>query len=203
MKLYRTLKTALAHSHEVRSLKITVDGDFPQELLGLPHLQELYLEGALTSFPSSLQHEWKELETLSLKVTGFDGDLRSLLQLPRLKNLKLIETELKQLLLPLGIHSPLRFLTLKSCQLKKLPEEFNQFTHLEELNLSGNCLQDLPAGIADLVSLKRMNLDSNHFEIYPAPLTRLPQLRHLSLDSNLFSEAEKARIQRQYHLTIH
>jgi Leucine-rich repeat (LRR) protein len=52
----------------------------------------------------------------------------------------------------------------------------------------------------DLIRLKRLNLDQNQFSLFPDIIGKMSSLSHLSIDGNAFSEDEKARIQRQYHI---
>lgn len=203
MKLYKSLKSALAVREEVTALKLSVSGDLPPEIFAFPHLRELYLEGDLKEVSKDIQ-EWKKLELLSLKLTYKPLHLSSIFALPSLRNLKIIETPVATFQLPLGhVRAPLVSLTMKSADLSGLPQEIGMLGGLEELNLSSNELQDLPEGFKDLTRLKRLNLDQNRFTRFPDFLGSMPSLRHLSLDNNLFPEEEKERVQRQFHLTIH
>lgn len=201
MKLYKSLNGALKERESVQALKINVkDKTFPSELLDFPHLTELYLEGNCTDFPHEVS-SWKELKILSIKWHLFQGDLSSVFNLESLQNLKIIDTPLHSLILPLGqITSPLRSLTIKGCQLIRLPEEIAMLSDLEEMNLSGNELTSLPVSLMDLKKLKRLNLDDNKFKEFPNHIKRLPALAHLSIDRNHFDEEELARIQRNYHI---
>lgn len=203
MKLYKNLSTALKEREEVRAIKLSLKGGkFPEELFDLTHLEEAYLEGDCESFPSHIP-DWKNLRVLSLKWENFKGDLSPVFSLPLLENLKIIETPLKTFLLPLGIVSaPLKFLTIKGCKLEKLPEEISMLSKLQELYLPGNSLEELPHSFRELTLLKRLNLDSNQFQIFPDFIKSLPYLTHLSIDQNNFSEDEKARIQREFHIWV-
>ena len=115
---------------------------------------------------------------------------------------KIIQTPLSSLQLPLGhALSPISSLTIKDCGLKTLPEEISILTHLNEMNLSGNALSSLPHAFINLKKLKRLNLDHNEFKIFPDLIKNMPHLAHISMDHNSFSEEEKARIQREFHIT--
>jgi Leucine-rich repeat (LRR) protein len=70
------------------------------------------------------------------------------------------------------------------------------------MNLSGNQLSSLPFGFGQLKNLRRLNLDLNQFYKFPNLITSLPSLHHLSIDDNPFSDEEKARIQRVFHLHL-
>lgn len=201
MKLYKNLATAHKERQDVQALKISVKGeDFPEELLDFPNLTELYLEGNCSKFPDRAPN-WEHLKTLSIKWPLFKGDLSSVFRLPHLSNLKIIETPIKQFLLPLGnTPAPLKSLTIKDSGLVQLPEELSMLWQLEELNLSGNSLKELPKSFVDLRNLKRLNLDSNNFKIFPDEVKRMPKLAHLSIDNNKFDENEKSRIQRDFHI---
>ncbi len=203
MKLHKTLAGALEKSTDVLALKLTLKRpSFPRELFDLPNLRELYLEGTCSEWPDETL-PWKELRVLSLKLPGLQGSIASVFGLPQLVNLKLLQTPLRALLLPLGhIPAPLKSLTLKDCGLRELPQEISLLTHLSELNLSGNKLQKLPEGFVDLPGLSRLNLDHNQFERFPDLVKKMATLTHLSIDRNLFSEEEKERIQREFHVWV-
>jgi Leucine-rich repeat (LRR) protein len=202
MKLYKNLTNALSEREAVRAIKLSLkDLNFPAGLFDLPHLEEAYLEGECKNFPDKIQG-WNKLKILSIKWSNFTGDLSPLFSLPSLENLKIIETPIKTIILPLGkINAPLKFLTIKSCNLEKLPEEISMCTQLQDLYLPGNNLKELPFAFKELQKLKRLNLDSNAFANFPNQIKSMPNLGHLSIDGNLFSEEEKARIQREFNLS--
>lgn len=202
MKLFKNLSSAVNSSEEVKALKINIKSEaFPSELLTLEHLEELYLDGNCKVFP--LSPAWKNLRVLSIKWPKFEGNLSDLFSLPFLENLKIIETPIKQFLLPLGeVGSPLKSLTIKDCGLEKLPEEISMLSELKEMNLSGNKLSILPFSFKELRSLGRLNLDQNLFSVFPEVLESMVNLKHLSLDQNAFTEEEKSRIQRHFHMWI-
>ncbi len=201
MKLYKDLKAASKVRQEVRALKVTVRTNvFPSELMDFPYLEELYLDGNCTSFPEDGPN-WNNLRVLSIKWPQFSGDLSSLFNLSRLENLKIIETPQRTFILPLGhAASPLKSLTIKDCGLECLPEEISILSYLTDMNLSGNHLTQLPYSLIDLKNLGRLNLDGNKFEIFPDVIKKIPKLSHLSIDQNLFTDDEKARIQREFHI---
>lgn len=201
MKLYKNLTAALKEREEVRAIKLSLkDKTFPLELFDLPNLEEVYLDGICETFPDKIQG-WKHLKILSIKWEKFSGDLSPVFSLPKLENLKIIETPIKTFLLPLGkINAPLKFLTIKSCGLEKLPEEISMFVNLQEFHLPGNNLSALPFAFKELKELKRLNLDSNAFKIFPDLIKSMKALGHLSIDGNVFDEDEKARIQRDFHI---
>lgn len=201
MNLYKNLATASKESHAVEALKLTIrTSEFPVELFHFPNLQELYLDGDCANFPRML--EWRKLKTLSIKWPNFKGDLSPLFSLPALENLKVIETPIKTFLLPLGQATPLKHLTLKDCGLQFLPEEISMLTSLNELQLPHNNLSTLPHSFKTLPKLKRLNLDSNQFTIFPEVFKLMKQLSHLSIDGNPFSDEEKDRIQREFHIWL-
>jgi Leucine-rich repeat (LRR) protein len=200
VKLYKNLATALKEADQVKAIKISLCGKFPEELFLLTELEEAYLEGSCDVLPMNFKG-WSKLKILSVKWEGFTGDLSALFRLPTLQNLKIIETSIKTFLLPLGlIPAPLKHLTIKSCGLEKLPEEVSMLQSLEELQLQGNELNTLPFAFKELKQLKRLNLDQNRFQKFPDQIRSMPKLGHLSIDGNEFSEEEKERIQREFHI---
>lgn len=202
MKLFKSLAQATREREEVRALKINVkEESFPENLLDFPNLGELYLEGNCKRFPST--PGWAQLKVLSIKWPLFNGDLSPLFDLPALENLKIIETPMKSFRLPLGhAAAPLKSLTIKDCNLEKLPEEISMLQEVTELNLSGNKLTRLPASFIALKNLKRLNLDKNSFSKFPDAIKSIPALGHLSIDGNQFPEEEKERIQREFHIWV-
>lgn len=202
MKLYKNLTTSLKERDDVRAIKLTLPSShFPLEIFDLPHLEEAYLEGVCETFPDKIQG-FNKLKVLSIKWEKFSGDLSSILSLPALENLKIIETPMKMFLLPLGrINAPLKFLTIKGSGLEKLPEEISMCTQLQEIHLPGNKLRELPHSFKELQKLKRLNLDSNQFEKFPDQIKLMKNLGHLSIDGNKFPEEEKERIQREFHIS--
>jgi Leucine-rich repeat (LRR) protein len=203
MTLYKNLNTALKERENVTQIKISIKGEnFPVELLDFPALEEAYLEGDCTNLPADISG-WSKLRVLSIKWSGYKGDLSHLFSLPKLENLKIIETPMKRFLLPLGkVAAPLKHLTIKSCGLEVLPEEVSMLTYLNELSLPHNNLSRLPHAFADLDYLKRLNLDSNAFTLFPDVIKQMKTLSHLSFDSNNFSEEEKERIQREFNIWV-
>ncbi len=203
MKLHKSLAGAVKERSEVQALKLSIKGTtFPRELFDFPNLTELHLEGQCREWPDEVL-PWKELRTLTMKWPSLQGSITSAFRLPKLENLKVIDTPLKTFLLPLGnVPAPLKSLTLKDCGLTELPEEISLLSKLYEINLSGNNLKKLPAGFIDLRSLKRLNLDHNHFERFPDLVKKMPTLSHLSIDRNPFPEEERERIQREFHVWV-
>lgn len=201
MKLYKNLSSALKERDEVRAIKISIKSKkFPMEIFDFPNLEEAYLDGECEIFPDSILG-WSKLKILSIKWANFTGDLSAVFSLPSLENLKIIETPVKMFLLPLGkINAPIKFLSIKSCGLQKLPEEVSMLVFVQEMHLPGNALTELPFSFKELSSLKRLNLDNNSFQKLPNQIKQMKNLAHLSIDSNQFGEDEKARIQREFFI---
>lgn len=204
MALFKNLAGAQKQRTDVTALKLTLkDKTLPPELFDFPHLEELYLEApALSELPATLAG-WSALRVLQLRAPAFRGSLAELFRLPKLENLKVLETPLEPLLLSLGgARAPLRLMTLKACGLTALPLEFGELSTLSELHLPQNLLTDLPPSFVDLTRLKRLNLDSNQLAQFPRALEQMEALGHLSIDNNRFSQDEKDRIQRLFSLTV-
>jgi Leucine-rich repeat (LRR) protein len=202
MKLYKNLSLALKEKDEVFAIKLTLKGSFPKDLYHLPHLTELYLEGSCKEFYFE-KHHWLKLKTLSIKWEDFSGDLSGIFTLPSLENLKINDTPLRKIIFPLGsIQAPLKLLTIKNCHLESLPEEISMMDSLQELFVPGNKLKELPQSFYGLANLKRLNIDGNQFATFPNVIKKMPYLKSVSADHNLFNEDEKARIQREFNLTV-
>lgn len=202
MKLYKNLNAALKEPAEVLALKVTLknQNEFDQ-ILNFVNLRELYLEGDCEFLPAHFP--WKDLKIISLKFNHFKDQVTPLFSLPKLENLKVIETPIKNVLLPIGHSvSPIKILTLKDCAIESLPEEISMFIELRELYLPKNKLKTLPVSFQFLKNLKRLNLDSNDFSKFPDIIQKLKNLSHLSIDNNHFSEDEKARIQREFNIWL-
>lgn len=200
MKLYKSLSTALKDREDVLALKLTLKEALPLEIFDLENLEEVYLDGAVQGFPDQFTG-WQKVKTLAIKWESFKGDLSPLFGLPKLQNLKIVETPIDTFRLPLGhVSAPLTSLTVKGCGLKKLPEEISMLNGLLELHLGGNELEELPFAFRELQKLKRLNLDQNNFKNFPDFFKQMKTLGHLSIDGNKFSEDEKSRIQREFHI---
>lgn len=202
MKLFKSLKSALSNKDEVTHLKLTLKVEFPKEIFQFQNLRELYLDGECEMIPKLTP--LKRLELLALTSMNFKEGLEEVLCHPHLRNLKLIGLKLPEFSIPsLSELSPLLSLTLKECGLREISPAIARFHLLSELNLDGNLLSKLPNEFKSLHFLKRLNLDRNDFKTFPSVLSELNSLKHVSLDGNSFDEEEKARIQREYHLTVH
>lgn len=204
MKSTKKINDTVIRQSGEKILRIDIKSKvFPIELIDFGEIEELYLLGECEEFPVESPH-WHKLKTLSIKLPKFKGDLSSLFKLKSLENLKIIETPIDSFRLPLGhIVSPIKFLTIKGCGLKFLPEEISMLENVKEMNLSENNLESLPQSIVDLKFLKRLNLDSNKFSRFPDHIKDVKGLSYLSLDKNCFSEEEVYRIQREFNLTLH
>ena len=203
MAMFKSLQEALTTPELCTVLKLTVKSDeLPRELLALPELTELHLEAPLLSRLPELAGHFRKLRLLSLKAPKGGLDVSSLFFLPKLENLKIIETPLGAFRMTLGQYmAPLKSLTLKSCSVTVLPLEIGEFGSLAELSLPDNHLEALPFTFVTLKTLRRLNLDGHAFTQFPDILRQLTDLQHLSLDGNRFSATEKARIQRQFNIT--
>lgn len=202
MKLYKNLSQALKETEKVFAIKLSLKGTFPKEIYHLPNLSDVYLEGSCKDFNFEKRH-WTQVRSLSIKWQDFSGDLSEIFTLPKLENLKIIDTPLKRITFPLGtIPAPLKFLTIKNSSLDFLPEEISMMDNLLELFVPGNRLKELPASFYELRNLRRLNIDSNEFSTFPNVIKKMPNLKAVSADNNAFDEEEKARIQREFNLTV-
>ncbi len=204
MKLFKSLPKNPEDFKELYALKLKIKtSELPSDILLIPELRELYLEGICEHLKID-EHSFLKLKKLSIHFPDFKDNLSEVFGLSELENLKIIETPLKKIRFPIGKRlSPLKSLTLKKTQLSELPLEISMLSMLEELSLIQNDLTTLPDSIKDLKNLKRLNLDQNKFTTFPKVILEIPHLTHLSVDGNLFSEEEKERIQREYQITVY
>lgn len=90
----------------------------------------------------------------------------------------------------------LKIVTLQGLSLIEFPRFLLKEKNITDLDLSQNKLKSIPDDFFNLASLKRLNLDNNQFEKLPDVLLKMKSISHLSIDHNIFSDEEKAHIQR-------
>nr|XP_006817044.1 PREDICTED: malignant fibrous histiocytoma-amplified sequence 1 homolog [Saccoglossus kowalevskii] len=83
----------------------------------------------------------------------------------------------------------LRVISLKSNQLKNIPETLCQISNLESLNLEDNRINSLPEKFS-LQNLKKINLSKNKFEKFPTQLKNATHLEIVNLSYNTIGDTE-------------
>ena len=150
--------------------------EFPKALCGLKNLKELDLSSCdLKSLPDEFAN-LQNLERLDLGLSIFYTSFPNRFQefpksiniLARLKNLKT--------------------LSLMSCGLNSLPNEFANLQSLESLDLSQNEFQEFPKALCELKNLKGLVLSWCGLKSLPDEFANLQSLEKLNLARNKFQE---------------
>lgn len=131
----------------------------PQEILGLGHLRDLYLDDCgLGAFPAGLE------------------------ELPALRYLNLDRNAIAAL--PEALPPNLLWLRLNGNRIAALPDGIGDVRGLKRLYLRGNSLTNLPAALGRCEGLTDIDLSRNSLDGFPEVLATLPALRNLDLSGN-------------------
>ncbi|CAG5119325.1 unnamed protein product [Candidula unifasciata] len=84
--------------------------------------------------------------------------------------------------------SSLKNLTMNSCKLASLPDDFGQLKKLEVLILIDNSLTSLPRSFSNLSNLKTLTLSKNQFKSFPTEILPLQQLDSVDLSQNSITQ---------------
>ncbi len=157
----------------------------PSEILDLPHLEELGLQGNLFSeIPSLILQSMPYLKYLCFtdnQLTSVSPDIQHLSQLQKLI---LSDNQISELPGEIGHLKHLDYLSVDNNQLTQLPEEISQLTNLECLIANRNAIAALPRSIGKLKNLKYLYLDGNQLTKLPEEIGQLTNLEQLSLQDN-------------------
>lgn len=184
---YCSLK-ALATLSNLRVLRIDhVVGEHNINYWGrLNQLKELHILNChLENLPSNF-NEWKNLEVLDLSNNKFTLKyyVEELMQLPRLKALRMDQNPIQRLPIRLFQHTTLQYLSLQYCDIKDTIGTSYQNNSLRELYLNNNALTTFPANILDLSKLEQLDLSNNGLEELPELDTLAMTLKQVDLKSN-------------------
>lgn len=173
----RTLKKALKHAEEVRSLWYTnyPDTVFPNAtLLNFPHLESLTIIGPMVR----ARKKAPEYPPTRLQI-----DTVALEHLPDLKYLWLSQFDLRSMPDGLFSLSNLEGLAFNYCVMDSIPSAIGELKNLKALLIGSTQIDSLPETITALPHLETLILWQCHFTSIPDQLERMPNLRRLRLDN--------------------
>ena len=181
---------------------------FPDEILNLTGLEELYLGGRgfytvpagigmltqlkvltlnhnmLTSLHESIQ-ELKKLNVLWLGNNHFTVLPPAVCGLSGLQVLDLESNQLTALPESISELKKIYYMSLYQNQLTGLPETLGELNRLEELDLSFNKFTSVPSCISRLAGLRRLDLEGNPLEELPEFLADLPKLETIEVTKGI------------------
>ncbi|XP_062256428.1 leucine-rich repeat-containing protein 18 [Platichthys flesus] len=125
---------------------------------------------------------------LTLSNMGITIFPKCLLKLTNVDELDLSRNLIRKLPDNFGNFSSLRWLDLHSNKLESVPESIGNLVALTHLNLSNNLLTSagLPSTLGSLTSLTCLNLGMNKLDSVPPTMAALESLQELGLFDNLF-----------------
>ncbi|GAB4849700.1 hypothetical protein Ancab_004494 [Ancistrocladus abbreviatus] len=146
----------------------SLQGQFPNDILQLPHLQFLGVGNNSNLYTDSIKFNWSTpLETLSFDGCNFSGQLHDSLQQPQSLRIFIIENCHFSGVLPTWLWNITEAIFINGNYFTgELPSSVNKsrLSCLTTLDLWGNLLTGpLPAWLSDLPSLKSLDLSFNRF----------------------------------------
>ncbi|MCP4438309.1 MAG: leucine-rich repeat domain-containing protein, partial [Aureispira sp.] len=157
----------------------------PSELFELNKLQKLIFFDAKLQTLAGPWGNLEALEYLDLSKNELSTVPKELLQLPKLKELKLAHNPIR--LLPPSLikkMGSLEVLNLNENKLTKLPAAIGELFNLRSLGLLNNNIKKLPLALIKLEQLEELNLlKNNYLQPFPKVLIKLKQLKKLYLSA--------------------
>jgi hypothetical protein len=149
------------------------------------NLKKLYLNGCgLTSISTGVSRLLNLVEA-DLSQNDFSGGLpKELFDLPRLKDLYLIECNLNHLPPEIGKLQQLEGLRLNDNLLEELPDELFTLKYLKKLSVTNNKLSKLSPKIINLQDLKVLLLKENNLKVLPDEISKLMHLQVVNVFDN-------------------
>ena len=122
------------------------------------------------------------LENLSIKdeIQYFNPQLTYL----RIVNIKNNDDFIQNLILLCTENKKLTKMTIKSCDLSKIPKEIGKLTELSVLNLSDNKIKTLPESVGNLQNLENLNVAHNRLSNLPEQIKNLKKLCNVDISYN-------------------
>lgn len=160
----------------------------PKEVLGLEHLEKLYVCGnRLRNLPDGIA-KLHGLRTLALDINKLDDVPPSVCQLANLTRLYLGSNRLMSLPPDFRNLQSLRCLWVDSNYFQHFPKQLYELPHLRALQIGDNKLKTLPSDMWRMEALRSLWLYGNRFTEFPRVLLKMEQLEVLDLDRNRISE---------------
>ncbi len=190
-EVYKSLNQALLAPEQVFILDLSSQylPKFPEKILELPNLEELYLSNNLISrLPDSLAARLGTLKTLDLSNNRFQSLPAVIFQLPALQYLNLSRNQLTRLPSEIVQLQSLKILNLRGNRFPSFPEEILQLGNLEYLYLEGINLRAFPASLEGLSRLSRLSLDQCQLQEIPDAVLNKAGLKQFSIRGNQLSQ---------------
>ncbi|KAK3525625.1 hypothetical protein QTP70_001448 [Hemibagrus guttatus] len=160
----------------------------PKEVLGLEHLERLYVCGnRLRTVPDGIV-QLQGLRTLALDFNKIDDVPLSMCQLVSLTHLYLGSNRLMSLPPEIKNLQSLRCLWVDSNYFHFFPKQLYELPHLRSLQFGDNKLKALPSDMWRMEALRSLWLYGNRFTEFPQVLLKMEQLEILDLDGNRISK---------------
>ena len=193
--------------------------EFPDEVLNMPHLEELLIgHNPVSKLPSNLE-SLKSLKRLSINTTQikeFPSDLSALeyletigldhnefkkvpepiLTLPNLKRLKLNNNDLTDLKFIDRRLEGLESIYLYSNQIKQIDCEIENLLKLKELLIFDNEIDSIPDCIGSLTNLEKLEIWSNPIKYVTPDIQKLTKLKSMRMEKDNLTEGQMEEIRK-------
>jgi hypothetical protein len=193
--------------------------EFPDEVLNMPHLEELLIgHNPVSKLPDNLE-SLKNLKRLSINATQikeFPSDLSALenletigldhnefkkvpepiLTLPNLKRLKLNNNDLTDLKFIDRRLEGLESIYLYSNQIKQIDCEIENLVNLKELLIFDNEIDSIPDCIGSLTNLEKLEIWSNPIKYVTPDIQKLTKLKSMRMEKDNLTEEQMEEIRK-------
>ena len=175
----------------------------PEAIFQHTQLKVLLLnDNKLTALPAEIG-ALQNLERLELNSNQITTLPKELGQLQALERLDCSSNKLAALPAEVAALPRLTYLYCYFNALKTLPADIGKASSLSFLDCSYNQITALPASFGSLQNLQMLNCNNNQLTALPTEMDKLTRLRKIHCAENLFSETEKARLQKAFaHIWI-
>ncbi|XP_031556682.1 malignant fibrous histiocytoma-amplified sequence 1 homolog isoform X2 [Actinia tenebrosa] len=158
---------------------------FPEQICQLKNLEKLYLNSCgLTSISTNISSLINLLEA-DFSQNDFSGGLpEQLFDLPRLKDLYLIECKLDHLPPKIGNLRQLEGIRLNDNFLEEFPDEVFNLIHLKKLSANNNRISKLSPKVIQLQELRVLLLKENNLKYLPEEISKILSLQVVNVFDN-------------------